>query len=243
MKALVIIPTYNERENVDRIIPQVLGMDERIDVLIVDDNSPDGTGEIVEEISRSNSRVKVIHREKKLGLGSAYVTGFKYALEQGYEYIFEMDADFSHDPEDLKRFLKEAEDSDLVVGSRYTDGVSVINWPMSRLLLSYFANVYARIVTGVPIYDLTGGFKCFRRRVLESINLDEISSDGYGFQIEMNYKAYRKRFKVKEIPIIFVERRSGSSKMNRRIIWEAFFLVWRLRLGSLFGRLVGKETK
>jgi len=243
MKALVIIPTYNERENVDRIIPQVLGMDERIDVLIVDDKSPDGTGEIVEEISRSNSRVKVIHREKKLGLGSAYVTGFKYALEQGYEYIFEMDADFSHDPEDLKRFLKEAEDSDLVVGSRYTDGVSVINWPMSRLLLSYFANVYARIVTGVPIYDLTGGFKCFRRRVLESINLDEISSDGYGFQIEMNYKAYRKGFKVKEIPIIFVERRSGSSKMNRRIIWEAFFLVWRLRLGSLFGRLVGKETK
>lgn len=240
MRALVIIPTYNERENVGKIIPQVLAIDDRIDVLIVDDNSPDGTGEMADELSRSSERTKVMHREKKLGLGSAYVTGFKYALEHEYEYVFEMDADFSHDPKDLSRFLHEAQTSDLVVGSRYIHGVSVINWPMSRLLLSYFANVYARIITGVPVYDLTGGFKCYRRKVLESIDLDKISSDGYGFQIEMNFKSYHKGFQVKEIPIIFVERRSGSSKMSRKIIWEAFFLVWRLRFTSLWARMLGK---
>lgn len=243
MKAVVIIPTYNEKENVGKIIPQVLEMDERIDVLIVDDNSPDGTGEIVEELSRSHERIRIIHRKEKLGLGSAYVTGFKYALEHGYDYIFEMDADFSHDPQDLTRFLTEIRDCDLAIGSRYTNGVSVINWPMSRLLLSYFANVYAKVVTGVPVHDLTGGFKCFRKKVLESMNLDGIASDGYGFQIEINYKAYRKGFRVKEIPIVFVERRSGSSKMSKRIVWEAFFLVWRLRLESFLRRVFGMEVK
>jgi len=242
MKAVVIIPTYNEKENVERIVPQVLEMDESIDVLIVDDNSPDGTGELVERLSKSYERLKVIHREEKLGLGSAYVTGFRYALDHGYDYIVEMDADFSHDPHDLTRFLSEIANCDLAIGSRYIDGVSVINWPMSRLLLSYFANLYARIVTGVPVHDLTGGFKCFQRKVLESIDLDAVASDGYGFQIEMNYKAYRKGFKVKEIPIIFVERRSGSSKMSKRIVWEAFFLVWRLRLESLFRRLFRTEV-
>jgi dolichol-phosphate mannosyltransferase len=243
MKAVVIIPTYNEKENVERIVPQVLEMDERIDVLIVDDNSPDGTGELVEKLSRSYERLKVIHREEKLGLGSAYVTGFKYALKHGYDYVVEMDADFSHDPHDLTRFLSGMADCDLAIGSRYIDGVSVINWPMSRLLLSYFANLYARIITGVPVHDLTGGFKCFKRRVLESIDLDGVASDGYGFQIEMNYKAYRKGFQVKEIPIIFVERRSGSSKMSKRIVWEAFFLVWRLRLQSFVGQLFRMEVE
>lgn len=243
MKALVIIPTYNEKENLKKIITQVLKMDGRIDVLVVDDNSPDGTGELADKLSKSNERVRVIHRKKKLGLGSAYVAGFKYALERGYDYIFEMDADFSHDPQDLKRFLTQIEDCDLVIGSRYKNGVSVVNWPMSRLLLSYFANIYAKIVTGVPIHDLTGGYKCFQRRVLESIDLDEIASDGYGFQIEINYKAYRKRFRVKEIAIIFVERRSGVSKMSKRIIWEAFFLVWKLRLRSFLERILGKEAE
>jgi len=243
MEALVIIPTYNEKENAEKIVSEVLRVDERIDVLIVDDNSPDGTGEVADEMSKANSRVRVIHREAKLGLGSAYVAGFKYALAQGYELIFEMDADFSHDPGDLKRFLEEIEGCDLVIGSRYTNGVSVINWPMSRLLLSYFANVYAKMVTGAPLNDLTGGYKCFRRRVLESIDLDEIASDGYAFQIEMNYKAYKRGFDIREMPIIFVERRSGSSKMSKRIIWEAFFLVWRLRLGSLFRQLTRTEGK
>jgi dolichol-phosphate mannosyltransferase len=243
MKALVIIPTYNEKENAEKIVAEVLEVDDRLDVLIVDDNSPDGTGELAEEMSKLNTRLRVIHREEKLGLGSAYVAGFKYALEQGYELIFEMDADFSHDPRDLKLFVDEINDCDLVIGSRYTNGVSVINWPMSRLLLSYFANVYAKTVTGAPLHDLTGGYKCFRREVLEAVNLDEIASDGYAFQIEVNYKAYKKGFRVKEMPIIFVERRSGSSKMSRRIIWEAFFLVWRLRLGSFIRQLTRTEGR
>ncbi len=243
MKALVIIPTYNEEENIERILARVLDVDERIDVLVVDDNSPDGTGQIVEKLAATNSRISVLHREKKLGLGSAYVKGFKHALDCQYDCVFEMDADFSHDPDDLARFLEKIEDYDLVVGSRYVSGVSVINWPMSRLILSYFANVYAKVVTGVPICDLTGGFKCFRRRVLEAIDLAKVASDGYAFQIEMNFKAYRRGFRIKEIPIVFVERRSGVSKMSRRIVWEAFFLVWRLKLGSILSRILGKEAE
>jgi dolichol-phosphate mannosyltransferase len=243
MKALVIIPTYNEEENIERILRRVLDVDERLDVLVVDDNSPDGTGRIVEELASENQRVSILHRERKLGLGSAYVAGFTHALSRGYDCVFEMDADFSHDPDDLARFLTEIESQDLIIGSRYISGVSVINWPMSRLILSYFANVYAKVVTGVPVCDLTGGFKCFRKCVLEAIDLTKVASDGYAFQIEMNYKAYRRGFRMKEIPIVFVERRSGESKMSKKIVWEAFFLVWRLRLGSILSRILSKEER
>ena len=231
MKGVVVVPTYNERENIEELIEKTLNTSPDIDILIVDDNSPDGTGEIAEKIAKENPRVKVLHRPGKMGLGSAYVEGFKWALEKGYDFIMEMDADFSHNPEDIPRFIEKIKEYDLVIGSRYTDGVSVVNWPISRLLLSYFANIYARTVTGVPIMDLTGGFKCFRRKVLESINLDTIMSDGYAFQIEMNYRAYKKGFKITEIPIIFIERRAGSSKMSKKIVWEAFWLVWKLRFG------------
>jgi len=231
MKGVVVVPTYNERENIEELIEKTLSTSPDIDILIVDDNSPDGTGEIAKKIAKENPRVKVLHRPGKMGLGSAYVEGFKWALEKGYDFIMEMDADFSHNPEDIPRFIEKIKEYDLVIGSRYTDGVSVVNWPISRLLLSYFANIYARTVTGVPIMDLTGGFKCFRRKVLESINLDTIMSDGYAFQIEMNYRAYKKGFKITEIPIIFIERRAGSSKMSKKIVWEAFWLVWKLRFG------------
>ena len=231
MKGVVVVPTYNERENIEELIGKTLSTSPDIDIVIVDDNSPDGTGEIAEKIAKENPRVKVLHRPGKMGLGSAYVEGFKWALEKGYDFIMEMDADFSHNPEDIPRFIEKIKEYDLVIGSRYTDGVSVVNWPISRLLLSYFANIYARTVTGVPIMDLTGGFKCFRREVLESINLDTIMSDGYAFQIEMNYRAYKKGFRITEIPIIFIERRAGSSKMSKKIVWEAFWLVWKLRFG------------
>ena len=231
MKGVVVVPTYNERENIEELIEKTLSTSPDIDILIVDDNSPDGTGEIAEKIAKENPRVKVLHRPGKMGLGSAYVEGFKWALKKGYDFIMEMDADFSHNPEDIPRFIEKIKEYDLVIGSRYTDGVSVVNWPISRLLLSYFANMYARTVTGVPIMDLTGGFKCFRREVLESINLDTIMSDGYAFQIEMNYRAYKKGFRITEIPIIFIERRAGSSKMSKKIVWEAFWLVWKLRFG------------
>ncbi|MCD6086597.1 MAG: polyprenol monophosphomannose synthase [Candidatus Hydrothermae bacterium] len=231
MKGVVVVPTYNERENIEELIEKTLSTSPDIDILIVDDNSPDGTGEIAEKIAKENPRVKVLHRPGKMGLGSAYVEGFKWALKENYDFVMEMDADFSHNPEDIPRFIEKIKEYDLVIGSRYTDGVSVVNWPISRLLLSYFANIYARTVTGVPIMDLTGGFKCFRREVLESINLDTIMSDGYAFQIEMNYRAYKKGFKITEIPIIFIERRAGSSKMSKKIVWEAFWLVWKLRFG------------
>ena len=230
MEALVIIPTYNEKENVSKIIDAVLGIDERIDVLIVDDNSPDGTGEIVDSIIETNSRVHVIHREGKLGLGSAYIAGFKWALENTEAlYVFEMDADFSHDPEALREFLEEIQENDLVLGSRYLHGINVVNWPLRRLILSYGANVYTRIVTGLPLKDSTGGFKCFRREVLAQLPLDTIRSDGYSFQIEVNFLCWKKKFRIKEIPIVFVDRRVGISKMSRKIIWEAAFMVWRLR--------------
>jgi dolichol-phosphate mannosyltransferase len=236
MRAIVVIPTYNERENIERLIKEVLSISPILDILVVDDNSPDGTGEIVEKISKEEPRVKVMRRPAKMGLGSAYVDGFKYALQGNYDFIIQMDADFSHSPQDISRFLDLIQHYDVVIGSRYTDGVSVVNWPITRLLLSYIANLYARIVTGVPIKDLTGGFKCFKRKVLESIKLDKIVSDGYAFQIEMNVLAWRRGFKMVEIPIIFVERRAGSSKMSKKIIWEAFWLVWRLRIDSIFKR-------
>src|SRR5439155_19340068 len=221
-RALVIIPTYNEALNLPQIVPQVLSQDARLQVLIVDDNSPDGTGRIADEMARTNPRVHVLHREGKLGLGTAYITGFKWALKEGYDFIFEMDADFSHDPAHLKEFLTAIQDADVVLGSRYLDGkVTIVNWPMSRLMLSYFANVYARLFTGLRMWDLTGGFKCFRRRVLGTIDLSAGGSNGYAFQIEMSVRARRKGVKLREIPIVFVDRAVGQSKMNRAIVREA----------------------
>jgi dolichol-phosphate mannosyltransferase len=237
MKALVIIPTYNERENIEKIVSQVLAKDVRIDVLIVDDGSPDGTGQIADSLSKQNSRVFVIHRKNKSGLGTAYVAGFKYAIEKKYDYVFEMDADFSHDPEYIPNFLDAIKEADLVIGSRYISGVNVINWPITRLLLSYYANVYSRIVTRLPVKDATGGFKCFRREVLEAIDLEKVKSNGYSFQIEMSFRAWKKGFRIKEIPIVFEDRRLGQSKMSKKIVREAIWMVWRLRFMSFLGRL------
>jgi dolichol-phosphate mannosyltransferase len=237
MKALVIIPTYNESENIEKIVPLVMEKDPSIHVLIVDDNSPDGTGRIADEMAKKDGRVSVIHREKKSGLGTAYIAGFKFALEKGYDLIFEMDCDFSHDPKYLPHFLKAIQEADLVLGSRYVDGVNVINWPMSRLLLSYYANVYSRLVTGLPVKDATSGFKCFRREVLEAIDFDRVKSNGYSFQIEMSFRAWKKGFKIKEIPIVFEDRKVGQSKMSKKIVREAVWMVWKLRLRSLLGRL------
>jgi len=237
VKALVVIPTYNERENLTELLRQIFAQGLSLEVLIIDDNSPDGTGAVADELNRVDSRVHVMHRATKMGLGSAYVAGFRYALERDYDAVFEMDADFSHNPESLPVFLRELENADLVVGSRYLHGVTVVNWPLKRLVLSYGANVYSRVITGIPIKDLTGGFKCFRRLVLESVDLSRVRSDGYGFQIEMNYKAWRKGFRIREIPILFVDRRAGESKMNQRIVWEAAWMVWRLRILDLLGVL------
>ncbi|HZH39498.1 MAG TPA: polyprenol monophosphomannose synthase [Gemmatimonadales bacterium] len=237
-QALVVIPTYNESMNLPTIVPEVLRQDPRIEVLVVDDNSPDGTGRMADEMAAADPRVHVLHRPGKQGLGTAYLAGFKWALERSYEFIFEMDADFSHDPGHLKEFLKAAEGADLVLGSRYLGGkVTVVNWPMGRLLLSYFANVYARQITGLAIWDLTGGFKCFRRRVLEAIDLSAVRSNGYAFQIEMTFRAWRKKFRMKEIPITFVDRTEGQSKMNKAIVREAVWVVPRLRWMAIRGAL------
>ncbi len=237
MKALVIIPTYKERENLVPLLKQIFSQGLPLEVLIVDDNSPDGTGAVADQIAAADPRVHVMHRPGKMGLGSAYVAGFRYALERDYDAAFEMDADFSHNPESLPEFLRELESADLVVGSRYLHGVTVVNWPLKRLILSYGANVYSRVITGLPLKDVTGGFKCFRRQVLEALDLSRVRSDGYGFQIEINYKAWRKGFRIKEIPIMFVDRRAGESKMNRKIVWEAAWMVWRLRILDLLGAL------
>jgi dolichol-phosphate mannosyltransferase len=237
-RALVVVPTYNEKENIRRLITTVLEQDARLEMLIVDDGSPDGTGDIVDEIAAREPRVHALHRERKMGLGTAYRAGFKWALERDYAYIFEMDADFSHDPNHLPQFLAAIPDTDLVLGSRYRGGkVTVVNWPMSRLLLSYGANIYARIVTGLRLDDSTGGFKCFRRKVLEAIDLDDVRSNGYAFQIEMSFRASRKGFRIMEIPIVFVDRTEGTSKMSGHIVREAVFMVWRLRWWALTGRL------
>lgn len=229
-RALVIVPTYNERDNIARLVAAVLGEDPRLEILVVDDGSPDGTGAIVEALRANDARVHILKRSKKLGLGTAYIAGFGWALEQGYDLVFEMDADFSHDPAHLPQFLRAIEGADVVLGSRYRQGkVTVVNWPIRRLILSYFANVYARAVTGLPVWDATGGFKCFRRNVLETIHLKEVQSNGYAFQIEMSFRAWKRNFKIVEIPIVFVDRTEGNSKMSRSIVWEAVWMVWRLR--------------
>lgn len=233
-RAVVIVPTYNERENITRIVPLILAQDERIDVLVVDDNSPDGTGQLADAMAAANSRVNVLHRANKEGLGKAYLAGFDWALAHPYEYIFEMDADFSHDPVHLPEFLAAIQTADLVLGSRYRDGkVTVVNWPISRLLLSYAANIYARRVTGLRLWDGTGGFKCFRREVLQAIPLKEVKSNGYAFQIEMSFRAWKKKFRITEIPIVFHDRTEGQSKMSKGIVREAVWMVWRLRYWSV----------
>ncbi len=237
-KALVIVPTYNEAKNLPLIVPQILAQDDRVEILVIDDNSPDGTGHAADTLAQREPRVHVVHREGKQGLGTAYRAGFRWALERDYEYVFEMDCDFSHDPKHVPEFLAAAQDADLVLGSRYLDGrVTVVNWPMPRLFLSYCANIYARVVTGLKVCDATGGFKCFRRRVLEAIDLDAVRSNGYAFQIEMSLRAARRGFRIKEIPIVFVDRTEGESKMSGAIIREAVWMVWRLRIQAVFGRL------
>ncbi len=237
-RALVVIPTYNEASNIAQIVPEVLEQDDRLEVLIVDDNSPDGTGDIADSLANQSDRIHVLHRDGKLGLGTAYLDGFRWALERDYAYVFEMDADLSHNPKHLPEFLAAIQYADLVLGSRYLNRrVTVVNWPMTRLLLSYGANIYAKLVTGHKLYDATGGFKCFRRKVLEEIDLDNVRSNGYAFQIEMSFRAKRKGFEIVEIPIVFVDRSDGESKMSGRIVREAIWLVWRLRLQSIFGRI------
>jgi dolichol-phosphate mannosyltransferase len=236
-RVLVIVPTYNEAKNLPQIVPEILRQDTRVQVLVVDDNSPDGTGDIADQLARTEPRLHVLHRPAKEGLGRAYLAGFRWGLAEGYQAMFEMDADFSHDPAFLPRFIAAIQDADLILGSRYATGVNVINWPISRLLLSLGANLYARVVTGLPLSDSTGGFKCFRREVLEAIDLDRVRSNGYAFQIEMNFRAWKKGFRLKEIPIIFHDRVEGQSKMSKRIVREAIWMVWWLRLQSLFGRI------
>lgn len=236
-KILVIIPTYNEIENLGNIVPRVVEQGPDIDVLVVDDSSPDGTGELADRLASDDPRIHVLHRENKEGLGRAYLAGFKWALERDYQYIFEMDADFSHDPKFIPGFLRAVEDADLVIGSRYKDGVNVINWPMSRLLLSKGANLYSHWITGLALTDSTGGFKCFRRRVLEAIDLEAVHSNGYAFQIEVSFRAWKKGFRLVEIPIVFVDRVEGHSKLSKKIIREAVWMVWFLRLKAIFGRL------
>jgi dolichol-phosphate mannosyltransferase len=237
MKTLIIIPTYNELENLPKLLPAVLSKDISVNVLIVDDNSPDGTAAFVENEMKSNDRIHLLKRSSKQGLGTAYIAGFKYALKNGFDLIFEMDADFSHDPNEIPKFLEEIKNSDLVLGSRYITGVNVINWPMRRLLLSWFANLYTRAITGMSVHDATGGYKCFRKEVLQAIDLNKVTSNGYAFQIEMTFKAWKKGFRIKEIPIIFVDRVKGNSKMSKKIVREAVTMVWKLRLKSIFGLL------
>ncbi len=240
MKAFVIIPTYNEKENVRTLTDAVLAQHPDIHILFVDDNSPDGTGAIIDGLVEEHDRVHVLHRAGKLGLGSAYREGFKIALEKGADYLMEMDADFSHDPATLPLFLAAIKESDLVIGSRYLNGVSVVNWPIRRLILSYFASVYTRWVTGLQVRDCTSGFKCFRRSTIEAIDLTRVKSDGYSFQIEMNYRCMEKGFRISEIPIIFIDRHAGSSKMSGTIVREAVLMVWKLRLNTILSRLIGK---
>jgi dolichol-phosphate mannosyltransferase len=236
--ALVIVPTYNERENIPRLLPSILSQDSRLEVLVVDDNSPDGTGALVDALAAEEPRLHCLHRAGKLGLGTAYLDGFRWGLERGYDCLFEMDADFSHDPGHLPKFLEAIESYDLVLGSRYLHGrVTVVNWPIGRLLLSYFANVYARWVTGLPIADATGGFKCFRREVLAAVELDHVESNGYAFQIEMSFRAWKKGFRLGEIPIMFVDRDVGVSKMSKKIVREAVWRVWRLRWLAIRGKI------
>lgn len=236
-KAVIVIPTYNEVDNVDRLVREIFRYEPNIHILFVDDASPDGTAVLIRKLQNQSDHIHLLERPGKSGLGSAYIAGFKKALAMEFQYIFEMDADLSHDPRELPNFLKAIEEVDFVLGSRYIKGVNVVNWPLSRLLISYFANVYTRLVTGIPIRDCTGGYKCFRRAVLETIDLDKIRSNGYAFQIELNFAAWKKGFTLKEIPIIFVDRVYGESKLSKKIMWEAAFLVWKLRLLSMIGKI------
>jgi dolichol-phosphate mannosyltransferase len=231
VQSLVIIPTYNEAANIEALVTTILNSDSKPKILIVDDNSPDGTGRIADKIAHDHEEISVIHRPKKLGLGSAYTEGFRFALKTNAEVVFEIDADSSHDPGDIPEFLKAIQSYDLVIGSRYLRGVSVVNWPIRRLMLSKFATSYVRAITGLPLTDATSGFKCIRRSVLEALDLDRIRSNGYAFQIEVNYKAYSKGFRIGEVPIIFVERNEGVSKMSKEIVLEAILIAWKLRLG------------
>lgn len=237
-KALIVIPTYNEAENIVRLISEIFSL--RVDkveleILVVDDNSSDGTSAIVKKLN--NSKVSVVDREKKMGLGTAYILGFKTAIERQYDYVFEMDADFSHDPKSIPEFLDKIDDNDLVIGSRYLNGIAVVNWPLSRLLISIGASIYTRMITFLPVNDVTAGFMCYRVNALKEINLESVKSNGYSFQIEMKYRMWKKKFKIKEIPIVFIDRRAGVSKMSRKIVYEAAFMVWKLRFMSLFNKL------
>lgn len=239
--SIVIIPTYNEKENVEAIVRAVFALDHGFDILIIDDGSPDGTAQIVKNLQATEfaDRLYLVERKGKLGLGTAYIAGFKWALAHGYDYVFEMDADFSHDPKDLTRLYEAcaSDGYDVAIGSRYVSGVNVVNWPMGRVLMSYYASKYVRLVTGVPIHDTTAGFKCYRRRVLEAIDLDAIRFKGYAFQIEMKFTAYKLGFKIKEVPVIFVNRQLGTSKMSGGIFGEALFGVVRLRWAALTGKI------
>jgi dolichol-phosphate mannosyltransferase len=227
---VVIVPTYNERDNLPQMAERLLKLPVSVDLLIVDDSSPDGTGELADELAAKHPQIHVLHRATKDGLGRAYCAGFGWALERNYDFIMEMDGDFSHNPDDIPKYLEAIRDADLVLGSRYCNGIRVINWPLSRLMLSMGAARYVKFITGMPFTDPTGGFKCFRRRALESIDLNRVRSNGYSFQIEMTHKIWRQGMKVAEVPIIFTERIQGHSKMSRKIIWEALFMVWRLLL-------------
>lgn len=243
LKITVVIPTYNERDNIEKLSALILSQDERLNILFVDDNSPDGTGEIADRLAAADSRVQVLHRAGKMGLGSAYREGFKIALDSNSDYIIEMDADFSHDPVMLPLFIEKMSSYDLVIGSRYANGVSVVNWPIRRLILSYCASVYTRLITGLQLSDCTGGFKCFKRAVLQSIDLGSVKSDGYSFQIEMNFRCFERGFSIGELPIIFVDRHAGTSKMSKQIVREAVFMVWKLKFGSIIRKLSGAGHK
>jgi dolichol-phosphate mannosyltransferase len=227
-QTLIVVPTYNERENLPRIAQRLLSLPAKVDVLVVDDSSPDGTGQVADELAAKHPEIHVLHRSEKDGLGRAYIDGFKWALQRDYEFVFEMDGDFSHDPDDIPLFLDAGREADVVLGSRYVGGIRIMNWPLKRLMLSKSAARYVRTITGMPFTDPTGGYKCFRRRALQAIKLDEVRSNGYSFQIEMTHKLWREGFKIVEVPIIFTERSEGLSKMSRHIVWEALFMVWRL---------------
>ena len=241
-QTLIIVPTYNERENLPRMVEKLLSLPVGVDVLVVDDNSPDGTGKLADELAARHPQVHVLHRTEKNGLGRAYIAGFKWALAKNYEFIFEMDCDFSHDPDEIVSFLKAVQDVDLVLGSRYDGGVRVLNWPLKRLLLSRCAGIYVWLITGMPFTDPTGGFKCFRRRALQAIALDAVKSNGYSFQIELTHRLWRDGYKVAEVPITFTERVEGSSKLSRGIVTEAFWMVWWLWLQNGCRRFVREKN-
>jgi dolichol-phosphate mannosyltransferase len=234
---LLIIPTYNERENIEKLLPEIMADDLALDILVVDDNSPDGTGDLVRQLqSQYADRLHLLARSGKLGLGTAYVAGFQFALARDYKFVMQMDADFSHNPKKIPDFFVAMENADVVIGSRYSNGVNVINWPLSRLILSYGANIYTRLITRMPLCDSTGGYKLFRREVLEAIPLDRIRSNGYSFQIEMNFRAWKRKFRLREIPIVFNDRTLGQSKMSKKIVYEAVWMVWKLTVMGWFGR-------